>query len=110
MWRQKSSRLTLSLKLVLNQSESVSVAGRNERAGAAVEPLVVLICSQPGMADRLLAEHIDDGGGRCRVCSTGGQSGHYRWPCAIHYYAREARIRGEGACDSAAWAAVEDVG
>jgi hypothetical protein len=54
-------------------------------------PLVVLIRSQPGMAQRLLTEHVDDGSGRCRVCSTGGQTGRYRWPCALHRYAEQAR-------------------
>ena len=56
-----------------------------------VSPLVVLIRSQPGMAERLLSEHVDDGSGRCRVCSTGGQTGRYRWPCALHRYAEQAR-------------------
>jgi hypothetical protein len=46
-------------------------------------PLVVLIRSQPGMVERLLVVHADDGSGRCRVCSTGGQTGRYRFPCAI---------------------------
>ena len=55
-----------------------------------VNPLVVLIRSQPGMADRLLAEHADDGSGRCRVCSSGAQSGRYQWPCAIQQAATEA--------------------
>jgi hypothetical protein len=55
-------------------------------------PLVVLIRSQPGMAQRLLTEHVDDGSGRCRVCSTGGQTGRYRWPCALRRYAEQARM------------------
>ena len=56
-----------------------------------INPLVVLIASQSGMAERLLAEHADDGSGRCRRCSTGGQTGRYRWPCAIHRGAILAR-------------------
>ena len=55
-----------------------------------VNPLVTLIRSQPGMAERLLAVHDDDGSGRCRVCSTGGQAGRYRWPCAIRMAAADA--------------------
>lgn len=39
--------------------------------------LVALIRSQRGMAVRLLAVHVDDGSGRCRVCSAGGFSGRY---------------------------------
>lgn len=56
-----------------------------------MNPLVELIRSQPGMADRLLVDHSDDGSGRCRVCSNGGQTGRYRWPCSIHHYATRAR-------------------
>lgn len=60
-------------------------------------PLVVLIRSQPGMAQRLLSEHVDDGSGRCRVCSTGGQTGRYRWPCALRRYAEQAdTVVGDG--------------
>lgn len=36
-----------------------------------------------GMATRLVAQHVDDGTGRCIVCSEGGQAGRYTWPCAI---------------------------
>jgi hypothetical protein len=50
---------------------------------SATDHLVVLIRSQPGMAQRLLAEHADDGHSRCRVCSEGAQAGRYSWPCAI---------------------------
>lgn len=55
-----------------------------------VNPLVALIRSQPGMAERLLADHTDDGTGRCRCCSSGGQTGRYQWPCAIHRSATQA--------------------
>ena len=55
-----------------------------------MNPLVALIVSQPGMADRLLAEHADDGTGRCRVCSAGAQAGRQKWPCSIHHRATEA--------------------
>ena len=56
----------------------------------AVDPLVALIRSQPGMAERLLAEHADDGRGRCRVCSAGGQTGRFRWPCTLHRSAHDS--------------------
>jgi hypothetical protein len=55
-----------------------------------VNALVALIRSQPGMPERLLAMHTDDGSGRCRVCSAGAQAGHYQWPCAIQRCATEA--------------------
>ncbi len=78
-------------------------ADAGSAAGAsAVNPLVALIRSQPGMAQRLLAEHADDGSGRCRVCSAGAQAGRYIWPCAIHGYAAEAsEVKRPG--DAAQW-------
>jgi hypothetical protein len=60
----------------------------------AVDPLVMLIRSQPGMAQRLLAQHTDDGTGRCRVCSGGGQTGRFRWPCTLHRCATDAQADG----------------
>ena len=56
-----------------------------------MEPMVALIRSQEGMADRLLAEHVDNGHGRCSACPVGGQQGHLRWLCAIFSYARTAK-------------------
>ena len=56
-----------------------------------MDPLVTLIISEPGMAERLLAVHADDGTRRCRVCSGGHQSGRYSWPCAIHRAAEQAQ-------------------
>ena len=52
--------------------------------------LVAFIRSQPGMADRLIANHANDGTGRCRTCSTGAQAGRYRWPCALYCCATQA--------------------
>jgi hypothetical protein len=57
-------------------------------------PLVALIMSQPQMADRLERQHVDDGTGRCRVCSAGGQTGHYAYPCFIRLAVDEARRLG----------------
>ncbi|MGI5133115.1 hypothetical protein ACQEVB_40380 [Pseudonocardia sp. CA-107938] len=53
-------------------------------------PLVALIVSQPGMADRLLAQHRDDGTGHCATCQLGAQAGRHRWPCSIFAAATEA--------------------
>lgn len=65
-----------------------------------MNPLVALIVSQPGMAERLLARHVDDGRGRCRVCTSGAQAMHHRWPCSIHRAATEAeRVRAGGGED-----------
>jgi hypothetical protein len=53
-------------------------------------PLVAAIALTPGLAARLLAEHVDDRTGRCRLCPLGGQAGYQRWPCRIHGLASEA--------------------
>jgi hypothetical protein len=54
------------------------------------DPLVALIQAEPGMAQRLLSAHADDGTGRCRICSTGAQTGRFQWPCTIHKRAHQA--------------------
>jgi hypothetical protein len=54
-----------------------------------ITALVVLIATQPGMAGRMLAEHADDGTGRCRSCQW-----HNRprppFPCVLHVHAEAA--------------------
>lgn len=59
-------------------------------AGRMLDELIVFIRSHPGLAERLLAEHIDDGTGRCRSCANGGQTGRCHWPCTLHSHARRA--------------------
>jgi hypothetical protein len=44
-------------------------------------------------AARLLSEHVDDGTGRCSVCSQGGQVGRVRWPCQLATAAQRATER-----------------
>jgi hypothetical protein len=39
-----------------------------------VSPIVEFIAREPGLADRVLLVHADDGIGRCRVCSGGAQA------------------------------------
>ena len=53
-------------------------------------PIVEFIARQPGLAERLLAEHIDDGAGRCRGCTGGGRGARPRWPCPLHGLALRA--------------------
>lgn len=63
-----------------------------------MDPIAQFIAAQAGAAERLLAEHIDDGTGRCRVCSAGPQAGRLVWPCNLHRYARAAaELLGGGA-------------
>jgi hypothetical protein len=57
---------------------------------SAPSPLAAAIALTPGLAARLLAEHVDDGTGRCRRCPLGGQAGHQRWPCRIYDAAYQA--------------------
>jgi hypothetical protein len=54
-----------------------------------IRALAMTFAQNPGMAAWLLAQHIDDGTGRCRVCSV-GPAGRRRWPCKIHWYATQA--------------------
>ena len=56
-----------------------------------VSPLVQFIVDNPGLADALLAEHVDDGRGYCRACSLGAQHGYHRHPCNIRCAAERAR-------------------
>ncbi|WP_232661910.1 hypothetical protein [Pseudonocardia sp. TRM90224] len=57
--------------------------------------LALLISAEPGLADRLLAAHVDDGTGRCALCSSGAQSGRYVWPCTLRSLALEALTHDE---------------
>ncbi len=61
-----------------------------------VTPLVQMILGQPGMTERLMAEHADDGTGRCRVCPVGGQRGRHSFPCTIRRAAEEAATAQQG--------------
>jgi hypothetical protein len=58
-----------------------------------MDALIELIITEPGMAERLLGQHTDDGTGRCRVCTAGGQTGHYPYPCIFRLAADEANHR-----------------
>jgi len=39
-------------------------------------------------AERLAAEHVDDGRGYCRTCPAGPQKGRVQWPCNLANLAR----------------------
>lgn len=54
-------------------------------------PLTVFILNEPGMLDRLLAQHVNDGTGHCRVCVVGNQQAHYVWPCTLYAAADAAQ-------------------
>jgi hypothetical protein len=58
----------------------------------AVQQLVTFIANQPGLAERLLRCHVDDGHGRCAACRTRTQVSHL-WPCTIRRCATAAHHR-----------------
>lgn len=63
-------------------------------SGLDIEAMITFILSEPGMLRRLLAEHVPDEKGLCRVCSTAGT--RRLWPCRVRGYAELAlRQRGE---------------
>jgi hypothetical protein len=49
--------------------------------------------SRPSIIDRLVSEHVDDGTGRCRSCSSAHQPGRGDYPCAIRNDLDDARRR-----------------
>jgi hypothetical protein len=53
-------------------------------------PIVAFIAGEPGLADRLLVQHTDDGTGHCRVCTSGAQTGRSVWPCPLRGLAEQA--------------------
>ncbi|MBA3906787.1 MAG: hypothetical protein H0X35_08925 [Pseudonocardiales bacterium] len=45
-----------------------------------------------GLPERILGQHRDDGSGRCRDCTLGGQAGRSRYPCVLRVLATEALV------------------
>jgi hypothetical protein len=70
-------------------------------SSSAFVQLITFIANQPGMADIIIRNHSDDGTGHCRLCSAGGQTGHYTWPCPTYHAAQAANLAGEAACREA---------
>jgi hypothetical protein len=64
-----------------------------------VNPLIEFILRNPGLADRLIAEHVDDGRGYCRMCALGAQRGYFRFPCDIRRMAEAAKELEAGGSD-----------
>ena len=59
-----------------------------------LDALVAFLVDQPTAIGRLLADHVDDGRGHCRTCTSGGQHGFLAWPCTIYAAAsKAARVR-----------------
>lgn len=54
-----------------------------------IAPLIELIINEPGMADRLLATHTDDGTGHCTGCVQHDRPA-VAYPCVIRNHALHA--------------------
>jgi len=53
--------------------------------------LVATVAAMPEVAARLLADHVDDGTGRCRGCTRGGcGTPSARFPCTLSALAAQA--------------------
>jgi hypothetical protein len=63
-------------------------------ANAASSPLAAefaaLFRAQPAAIAQMLAQHVDDGTGHCRVCTSGGRVGRSTWPCRLYELADQA--------------------
>jgi hypothetical protein len=66
------------------------ISSQGDATSALAAEFAAIFRSQPMVIERLLAEHIDDGTGRCRVCPSGPQAARKVWPCALYEYAVEA--------------------
>jgi hypothetical protein len=56
--------------------------------------LVATVAAMPEVAARLLADHVDDGAGRCRGCTRGGcGTPSARFPCTLSALAAQATAR-----------------
>lgn len=56
-----------------------------------LSPLAAFLTGDHVATTTLLAQHVDDGRGRCRVCTIGAQRGHVTWPCTLFTAATAAR-------------------
>lgn len=56
-----------------------------------IDALVTFIVGEPGLAERLLAAHVDDGKGRCCGCVQYDRP-RVAHPCVIRNHALQARI------------------
>ncbi len=53
-------------------------------------PLVEFIVRNPGLAETLIGEHVDDGQGYCRACALDAQRGYHSYPCSVRRMAELA--------------------
>jgi hypothetical protein len=53
------------------------------------DPVITFMAGEPGMAERILAEHVDDGTGHCAGC-TWNERARPVVPCLTRHYAELA--------------------
>lgn len=53
--------------------------------------LVAFLARQPTAVVALLAAHVDDGTGKCRMCGARASGDRMPWPCTIYQAAVQAR-------------------
>jgi hypothetical protein len=54
-----------------------------------IDALVMMLANQPGLPQRMLDEHTDDGRGRCRGCRWHDRP-QPRFPCTLRTHAEAA--------------------
>jgi hypothetical protein len=55
------------------------------------------LAAMPDVIERLMREHVADGSGHCRACTTPGRGTPASpWPCGLFAIARYAHLRREG--------------
>ncbi len=64
----------------------------NKTDGGDHDEFAVELARCPGVPARLIELHVDDGSGRCGICSSGASTGRYHHPCAIRVLASEALV------------------
>jgi hypothetical protein len=68
---------------------SSQVNGEDGPAGRRPSATAAAISALPGLAEALVARHVDDGAGRCSECVRADR-GREPWPCRIRIYADAA--------------------
>src|SRR5688500_14152033 len=79
----------------IEEAPTVSMSGDTSGSGwseGGPHAFAVQLALCGGLPQRLLDLHVDDGTGRCVLCSAGAQTGHYRHPCNLRILATEALV------------------
>jgi hypothetical protein len=58
-----------------------------QRANPDIDTFIAILAKDPLLVKRLLAEHVSDTHGRCRLCGDHARGAHPEWPCRLYCYA-----------------------